>query len=140
HRDWAFPVVVMAAYDNRCAMTGSRVMDRYGRWEAEAAHIRPVARGGPDLVCNGIAFSRSVHWMFDAGLLSIADDYTILVASRLRPEDRRGWPPLHESWPFPRVPNGGRIRAFCGFIASTSSRADRPVKARGAGAPLDKPP
>lgn len=94
-RDPAFPVIVMAAYGNRCAMTGSRVMDRHGRWEVEAAHIWPVAQGGPDDVRNGIALSRSAHGYFDAGLLSVADDYTILIASRLTADDRRGWPPLH---------------------------------------------
>lgn len=100
-RDPAFPVIVMAAYGNRCAMTGSRVMDRHGRWEAEAAHIWPVAQGGPDDVRNGIALSRSAHRYFDAGLLSVADDYTILIASRLTPDDMRGWPPLHRKLTVP---------------------------------------
>lgn len=104
-RDPAFPVVVMAAYGHRCAMTGSRVMDRHGRWEAEAAHIWPVAKGGPDDVRNGIALSRSAHRYFDAGLLSVADDYTILIASRLTPDDMRGWPPLHAKLAVPRRPN-----------------------------------
>jgi len=100
-RDWAFPLSVMAAYDNRCAMTGSRVMDRHGQWEAEAAHIVPVAQGGPDVVCNGIALSRSAHRYFDAGLLAVADDYTLLIASRLTVDDMRGWPPLHRKLTVP---------------------------------------
>jgi predicted restriction endonuclease len=29
---------------------------------------------------NGIALSRSIHWMFDHGLLSLTDDYEILMA------------------------------------------------------------
>ncbi|WP_018185450.1 HNH endonuclease [Kaistia granuli] len=103
-RDPAFPAAVMALYDNRCAMTGSRVMDCHGRWEAEAAHIWPVAQGGPDSVRNGIALSRSVHWMFDAGLFSIADDYTILVASRLKPDQMQGWPPLNRKLAVPARP------------------------------------
>lgn len=104
-RDPAFPAVVMAAYDYRCAMTGSRVMDRNGRWEAEAAHIWPVAQGGPDSVNNGIALSRSAHRYFDAGLLSIADDYTILIASRLTPNDMQGWPPLNGKLTVPARPD-----------------------------------
>jgi len=53
------------------------------------------------VVCNGIALSRSAHRYFDAGLLSVADDYTILIASRLTVDDMRGWPPLHRKLTVP---------------------------------------
>jgi len=39
-----------------------------------------VEHRGPDSVRNGIALSGTVHWMFDRGLLSIDDDYAMLVA------------------------------------------------------------
>jgi putative restriction endonuclease len=35
---------------------------------------------------NGIALSRSIHWMFDRGLLSLTDGYEILTAKRLIPD------------------------------------------------------
>jgi putative restriction endonuclease len=44
-------------------------------------HIRPVAHGGPDSVRDGLALSGTVHWMFDHGLNSIDDDYSLLIAS-----------------------------------------------------------
>ena len=31
---------------------------------------------------NGIALSKNAHWLFDNGLWSIQDDYTVLVADR----------------------------------------------------------
>ena len=46
----------------------------------QAAHIRPVAAEGPDSVRNGLALSGTIHWMFDRGLISVDDDYTILTA------------------------------------------------------------
>ena len=49
-----------------------------GRRRLQAAHIRPVAEQGSDLVRNGIALSGTFHWLFDRGLLSIDDDYSIL--------------------------------------------------------------
>ncbi|WP_246811713.1 HNH endonuclease [Ensifer sp. ENS11] len=52
-----------------------------GRSEAQAAHIRPVADGGPDSVRNGLALSGTVHWIFDRGLISVDDDYGLLIAS-----------------------------------------------------------
>jgi putative restriction endonuclease len=85
-RDAAFAYVVRDIYDRRCAMTGLKLINGGGRCEIEAAHIRPVEDNGPDSPRNGIALSRTVHWMFDRGILSIADDGLILMAKRLVPE------------------------------------------------------
>jgi putative restriction endonuclease len=82
-RDEAFRRHVRAAYDNRCAMCGLRLIVGGGRPEVQAAHIRPVASDGPDSIRNGIALSGTLHWMFDRGLVSIDDDYRIVRASNL---------------------------------------------------------
>jgi putative restriction endonuclease len=79
-RDAAFAVAVKSAYDDTCAITGLRIINGGGRSEVQAAHIRPVASSGPDSVRNGVALSGTAHWMFDRGLLSIDDDYSILIA------------------------------------------------------------
>jgi putative restriction endonuclease len=86
-RDRAFTRQIQAAYGQRCAFTGLRLINGGGRSEAQAAHIRPVHDKGPDSVRNGLALSGTVHWMFDRGLISIADDYRILKASSLPSED-----------------------------------------------------
>jgi putative restriction endonuclease len=86
-RDRAFKYAVRAAYDNRCALTGLRLINGGGRPEVEAAHIKPVAKNGPDTIRNGLALSGTVHWMFDRGLISIGDDYKILVAKDRVPDD-----------------------------------------------------
>jgi putative restriction endonuclease len=41
---------------------------------------------GPDSVRNGLALCGTIHWMFDRGLLSLADDLTILMAESRVPE------------------------------------------------------
>ena len=46
----------------------------------QAAHIRPVENRGPDSVRNGIALSGTVHWMFDRGLISVDENFDILIA------------------------------------------------------------
>jgi putative restriction endonuclease len=86
-RERSFMHNVRAAYSNRCAMTGLRLINGGGRPEVQAAHIQPVALNGPDSVRNGLALSGTVHWMFDRGLISIGDDYSILVAQNHVPED-----------------------------------------------------
>lgn len=86
-RDRSFMFNVREAYSNRCAITGLRLINGGGRPEVQAAHIQPVASKGPDSVRNGLALSGTVHWMFDRGLLSIGDDYQILIAENHVPAD-----------------------------------------------------
>jgi len=96
-REAAFAKVVKEAYHDTCAMTGLKIINGGGRAEVQAAHIRPVADNGPDSIRNGLALSATVHWMFDRGLVSVDDDYSILIVKnrlpdnvlRLLNEDRR---------------------------------------------------
>ncbi|MGE0120812.1 MAG: HNH endonuclease [Dongiaceae bacterium] len=86
-REAAFATSVKSAYSETCAMTGLRIINGGGRAEVQAAHIRPVSDGGSDSIRNGLALSGTAHWMFDRGLLSIADDYTILAAEKQLPRE-----------------------------------------------------
>jgi len=86
-RDRVFRRVVLKAYDERCAITGLKLINGGGRAEAEAAHIRPVEANGPDSVQNGLALSGTVHWMFDRGLVSLSDDLDILVSRQVNDPD-----------------------------------------------------
>ncbi|WP_409192908.1 HNH endonuclease [Bradyrhizobium sp. RDM4] len=79
-RDRIFRRIVLRAYDERCAITGLKLINGMGRAEVAAAHIRPVEANGPDIVSNGIALSGTAHWMFDRGLISLADDLEILIS------------------------------------------------------------
>lgn len=79
-RDRVFRRVVLRAYDQRCAVTGLRLINGGGRAEVEAAHIRPVEASGPDIISNGLALSGTAHWMFDRGLISVAENLQILIS------------------------------------------------------------
>jgi putative restriction endonuclease len=85
-REAAFSRHVKKAYDDTCAITGIKLINGGGRAEVQAAHIRPVAAKGPDSVRNGVALSGTIHWMFDRGLISVDDDYTILIARDQLPD------------------------------------------------------
>lgn len=82
-RDVKFRQNVRVVYNRTCAFTGLRLVNGRGRPEVEAAHIRPVEHGGNDWIRNGLALSGTMHWMFDKGMLSLADDLTILVSRHL---------------------------------------------------------
>lgn len=88
YREVAFRRKVREAYGYRCAMSGLMLRNGGGRPEVQAAHIRPVERQGSDSVRNGLALSGTLHWMFDRGLVSVADDgETILVSHNKVPGD-----------------------------------------------------
>lgn len=86
-RDVAFRRHVRNAYDMTCAVTGLRLVNGGGRPEVQAAHIRPVEENGPDTVRNGIALTGTAHWLFDRGLLSFGDDYSIMLSPHGVPND-----------------------------------------------------
>jgi len=86
-RDRAFRRLVLRAYDERCAFTGLKFINGGGRAEVDAAHIRPVEHNGPDTVLNGIALSGTAHWMFDRGLISLSNDFEILVSRQVNDVD-----------------------------------------------------
>jgi putative restriction endonuclease len=79
-RDAQFARMVKRAYGGRCAISGLALRNGGGRAEVQAAHILLVAEGGPDVVRNGLALSGTLHWMFDRGLISVAEDDSILVS------------------------------------------------------------
>lgn len=108
-RDRVFRSVVLKAYDERCAITGLKLINGGGRAEVNAAHIRPVEQNGPDIITNGLALSGTVHWMFDRGLISLTDDLEILISRQVNDIDS--------------------IRAFInksGFATPPSRPLDRP--------------
>lgn len=86
-RDRVFRRLVLRAYEQRCAITGLKLINGGGRAEVEAAHIRPVTANGPDTVNNGIALSGTMHWMFDRGLISLSDDLDILLSRHVNDQD-----------------------------------------------------
>ncbi len=87
-RDRKFREHVVAAYQGTCAMTGLRIVNMEGWPEVEAAHIQPAGGGanGPDSVRNGLALTRTVHWLFDNGFMSLEDDGTMLLSRRAIPD------------------------------------------------------
>ena len=89
-RDRAFRYnVVEKAYRGTCAMSGLRLTNGNGRAKVDAAHIRPVAENGPDVVGNGLALCKTLHWAFDKGLVSAGDAGRILYVDRGLPDDLR---------------------------------------------------
>jgi putative restriction endonuclease len=88
-RDANFRRHVCDAYDNTCAVTRLRMINGGGKSEAQAAHIWSVADGGPDVVQNGLVLCATAHWLFDRHLISLTDEYGLLVSHNRVPSELR---------------------------------------------------
>lgn len=85
HRDAGFTFRVLHRYGARCAISGIPVKE-----VLDAAHVIPVADGGPDDERNGILLSATLHRAFDAGLWALNPaTRAIELDPRVRPDDLR---------------------------------------------------
>ena len=86
-RDRIFRRIVLRAYDERCAITGLKLINGGGRAEVSPRTFDRSKRIGPDVINNGIALSGTAHWMFDRGLISLSDDLEILISRQVNDLD-----------------------------------------------------
>lgn len=114
-RDANFRNHVLEAYGNTCAVTGLCIVNGWGRAEAQAAHIWSVADGGPDIVQNGLALSATAHWLFDRHLISLDDEFRLLVSHNKVPADLRNLFP--SSGEQIRLPREANLRPRKEFVA-----------------------
>ncbi|WP_089154244.1 HNH endonuclease [Micromonospora sp. NBS 11-29] len=102
----SFKAVVLGAYGRRCAITGNKVQP-----VLQAAHIRPLPKGGEHRLDNGLLLKSDVHILFDRGYLGVDPKHRLLVSPRLRSE----------------FGNGDQFYAKAGSVITLPERrADRP--------------
>jgi putative restriction endonuclease len=73
-----FRILVTDNYERQCAVTSEHTLP-----VLEAAHIKPVSRGGEHLVSNGLLLRSDVHTLFDKGYVTVTPDLRFLVSQRL---------------------------------------------------------
>lgn len=85
-RSNTFRDLVLFAYEYKCAITGKSIEFKK-LINLEAAHIQPDSHSGPNIVTNGIALSRDLHWAFDKGFFTIikkGESYIIEVHEKAK--------------------------------------------------------
>lgn len=82
-RNWIFKKMVPQVYQNTCAISGMKVGSSQGKSLIDACHIVPFSRDQDDRVTNGIALCPNLHRAFDCGLVSIDQEYRVLVSDHL---------------------------------------------------------
>jgi putative restriction endonuclease len=81
----AFRVLVTDTYGRRCAITQERTLPAL-----EAAHIRPFSTGGEHELVNGLLLRRDIHSLFDAGYVTLTQNFRFEVSRRIREEFENG--------------------------------------------------
>ncbi len=95
-RSARFRLDIVSAYRYTCALTGYRVTTISAGAIVDAAHIHQFADSRNNHPTNGIALCKNAHWLFDAGLWTIDDDYRIVIATDNFSESSPNQTPLAE--------------------------------------------
>src|SRR5690606_24578505 len=85
-RSGLFKRYIPQLYQDTCAMTGMRMRSTFKYNFIDACHIVPFAVTHDDKVTNGIALCPNLHRAFDRGLVSVDEEYRILVSSHVEEE------------------------------------------------------
>ena len=70
-------------YNNTCCISGMRIDASIAVSMIDACHIIPFSVGYDDTISNGIALCPNLHRAFDRGLITIDDEYKVIVSSKL---------------------------------------------------------
>jgi putative restriction endonuclease len=89
-RDTAFRETLLTQYQRRCAVSGIALATQLHA-EAEAAHVIPVGRGGPDEPRNGLTLTGTLHWAFDRGLFGVGENRRVIIPERVRGMQQNAW-------------------------------------------------
>ena len=81
----AFRVLVTDLYERRCAITGEKTLP-----VLQAAHIRPVSKGGQHRADNGLLLRSDIHTLFDLGYVSVTPRLKFEVSRALKEEYSNG--------------------------------------------------
>ncbi len=81
-RSGLFKREIPKIYNNTCAISGLRVDAIINVSMVDACHIVPFSDGYDDTLTNGIALCPNLHRAFDRGLLSLSDNYKVILNSK----------------------------------------------------------
>ena len=82
-RGGVFKKVIPKIYNYTCCITGMQIITTRDVQMIDACHIVPFAESHDDTVSNGISLSPNLHRAFDRFLVTIDDDYRVIVSDQI---------------------------------------------------------
>lgn len=96
-RDPKFRENVLHAYRYSCAVCGFNLRVKTLPVGLEAAHIKWHQYGGPDTESNGLALCATHHKLLDSGVLTLSEDYRIVLSKWVNsPDDSDSFVEKHQ--------------------------------------------
>jgi putative restriction endonuclease len=81
-RKGAFKKIVPKAYNQTCSISGMKIISSLEIQMVDACHIVPFSESHDDTITNGISLCPNLHRAFDRGLITISNDYTVIVSDK----------------------------------------------------------
>lgn len=78
-RGGVFKKEIPKIYNYSCCISGMRIVMDQSIQMIDACHIIPFSESGDDTISNGISLCPNLHRAFDRGLISINDNYSVIV-------------------------------------------------------------
>ncbi len=75
-----FKRVVPKIYNYTCCISGMRIVSGYDIQMVDACHIVPFSISHNDTISNGISLSPNIHRAFDRGLITLNEDYRVVLS------------------------------------------------------------
>lgn len=82
-RGGVFKREIPKIYNFQCAISGMRIESLRNIQMIDACHVVPFAISKDDTISNGIALSPNLHRAFDRGLITLNDDYRVVITSKI---------------------------------------------------------
>ena len=90
-RSAGFRRAIMAIYNYTCAVCELNIRALTGESLTDAAHIIPFSVSYNDDIRNGISLCKLHHWAFDTGLISLNEEYCVIVSSSMCEQGPTRW-------------------------------------------------
>lgn len=84
NRGTIFRREIVKLYDETCSMSGLRVSANFTITMVDACHIEQFAKTFNNHPTNGIALCPNLHRVFDRGLISVNDNYEIILSKSFK--------------------------------------------------------
>nr|WP_293835534.1 HNH endonuclease [uncultured Arsenicibacter sp.] len=81
-RGGAFKKEVPKLYGYRCCISGLKIDATFNVSMIDACHIVPFAKSYNDTITNGIALCPNLHRAFDRGMISVDENFKVIVSER----------------------------------------------------------
>ena len=74
-------------YNNTCCISGMRIDSETAVSMIDACHVIPFSKSFDDTISNGIALCPNLHRAYDRGLITIDQDYRVVVSKKFKEYD-----------------------------------------------------